>query len=78
MNCCNDFGECTRGHDCPARRQRAYPETLPPELPVWPESKPAAQWRARLANLASAAGYAGLIMMLIGGALLSIHAWVTP
>ena len=20
MNCCNDFGECTRGHDCLARQ----------------------------------------------------------
>lgn len=78
MNCCNDFGDCRQGRDCPVRRQRAYPETLPPDLPVWPESRPAAQWRARLANLASAAGYAGLIMMLIGGALLSIHAWVSP
>lgn len=25
MNCCNDFGECTRGHDCPARRDTTRP-----------------------------------------------------
>lgn len=25
MNCCNDFGECTRGHDCPARLESAGP-----------------------------------------------------
>jgi len=22
-NCCNDFGNCTQGRDCPIRRQRA-------------------------------------------------------
>lgn len=25
MNCCDDFGQCTRGHDCPARRDTARP-----------------------------------------------------
>ena len=23
MNCCNDFGSCTQGRDCPVRKQRA-------------------------------------------------------
>ena len=23
MNCCNSYGECTQGRDCPARKQRA-------------------------------------------------------
>jgi hypothetical protein len=23
MNCCNDFGNCTQGRDCPIRKQRA-------------------------------------------------------
>jgi len=78
MNCCDDHGDCRQGRDCPVRRQRAYPETLPPDLPVWPESRPGAQWRIRLLNLVSAAGYAGVLMMLIGGALLAIHAWVSP
>ena len=22
MNCCNDFGNCTQGRDCPIRKQR--------------------------------------------------------
>ena len=22
-NCCNDFGNCTQGRDCPVRKQRA-------------------------------------------------------
>mgnify|MGYP000190916067 CR=1 FL=1 len=25
MNCCNDFGECTRGPTCPARREQVRP-----------------------------------------------------
>lgn len=24
MNCCNDFGQCTQGHGCPARTTRQY------------------------------------------------------
>ena len=78
MNCCNDYGDCRQGRDCPARRQRAYPETLPPDLPFWPDSRPGAQWRGRLLNLASAAGYAGTIMTLIGVAALAAYAWVSP
>lgn len=23
MNCCNDYGKCTNGPDCPVRKQRA-------------------------------------------------------
>jgi hypothetical protein len=23
MNCCNNFGNCTQGRDCPIRKQRA-------------------------------------------------------
>ena len=67
MNCCNEFGDCRQGRDCPVRRQRAYPDTLRTEIPVW---------KQRLQNLASAAGYAGVIMVSIGGAALSVHAWV--
>ena len=76
MNCCDEFGDCRQGRDCPVRRQRAYPDTLPPELPVWPEAQPIPVWKQRLMNLASAAGYAGVIMVSIGGTVLAVHAWV--
>jgi hypothetical protein len=36
MNCCNDYGKCTNGKDCPARvtrRVRAGSEP-PPDLPI--------------------------------------------
>lgn len=75
MNCCNDYGDYRQGRDCPVRRQRAYPSTLPPELPVWPQREAQSDWRVRLLNVAAAAGYAGLLMVLIGCAALAIHAW---
>ncbi|MEN9905600.1 MAG: hypothetical protein RLZZ555_2165 [Pseudomonadota bacterium] len=49
---------------------------MPPELPIWPESQPVPVWKQRLLNLASAAGYAGVLMLSIGGAALAMHAWV--
>lgn len=75
MNCCDENGDCRQGRDCPVRRQRAYPETLPTDLPIWPQRANTPDWRVRLLNVASAAGYAGLLMALIGSALLAIHAW---
>ena len=40
MNCCDEYGDCRQGRDCPVRRQHAYPAILPPDLPVWPDKKP--------------------------------------
>jgi hypothetical protein len=67
MDCCNEFGHCRQGRDCPVRRELAQQPALPPELPVW---------KQRLQSLASAGGYAGVIMVSIGGAVLAVHAWV--
>ena len=67
MNCCDDFGNCRQGRDCPARRQAAYPATLPPNLPGWTDNSNACETeRKRFANIASVAGYAGVIMLGIG------------
>ena len=78
MQCCDEFGDCRQGRDCPVRRQRAYPETLPPDLPVWPEARPVPAWKQRLLNLGAVAGYAGVILLSIGCAVLAVHAWVAP
>jgi hypothetical protein len=75
MNCCDDHGGCRQGRDCPVRRQPAYPATLPPELPVWPERAPQPRWRRRLRSVASAAGYAAMTMLAFGAALLMAHIW---
>jgi hypothetical protein len=36
MNCCNDFGQCVGGHDCPARTRTTTPrEDVEKLLGVW-------------------------------------------
>ena len=36
MNCCNDFGQCTNGKDCPARTHTTTPrEDVEKLLGVW-------------------------------------------
>lgn len=60
MNRCNEL------ENRAARRQRAYPATLPAELPVWPDLALRPTWRARLASLVSVAGYAAAIMVATG------------
>ena len=77
MNCCDEYGDCRQGRDCPVRRQRAYPATLPPELPVWPDKKPMPAWQQRLLNLASCAGYASVVMLCIGSAAAAVYVWAT-
>ena len=39
MNCCDEFGNCNQGRDCPVRKIKAWP-TVPPDVkppaePVW-------------------------------------------
>ena len=70
MNCCDEFGDCRQGRDCPVRRQRAYPATLPPDLPVWPDRRAKPIWRQRLSAVASAAGYAAFTILAMGAAVL--------
>jgi hypothetical protein len=42
MNCCNDFGQCTNGKDCPARTRTTTPrEDVEKLLGVWQSEQPA-------------------------------------
>lgn len=73
MNCCDDFGNCRQDRDCPVRRQAAYPATLPPNLPGWTDNSNSCEHaRKRLANIASVAGYAAVVMLGIGLVLLIV------
>lgn len=49
MNCCDEFGDCRQGRDCPVRRSnqvapigRSYPRVIPTQ-PTAPQAP--AQWR---------------------------------
>ncbi len=72
MNCCNKNDNCRQGRDCPVRRQVARQNTLSTELPMWPQPASRSVWRARLANIASVAGYAAAVMLGIGLVLLMV------
>lgn len=73
MNCCNEWGNCRQGRDCPVRRQAAYPATVPPNLPGWDDNSNVCEnARTRLANIASVAGYAAVVMLGIGLVLLMV------
>jgi hypothetical protein len=58
MNCCDDYGDCNQGRDCPVRKVRAYPH-VPDDMMV--EYVPT--WRDRLVDLARAMLY---VMAAIG------------
>lgn len=73
MNCCDEWGNCRQGRDCPVRRQAAYPATLPPNLPGWDDNTNACTTaRKRLTNIAAVAGYAAVVMLGIGLVLLMV------
>lgn len=53
MNCCDDFGNCRQGRDCPVRTQReATPMT----------------WRQAIETAAWLAGYLLLLVFMMGSA----------
>ena len=76
MNCCDGFGNCRQGRDCPVRRQAPYPATLPPDLPVWPDRDRDALCRRRLQAISSAAGYAAVAILMLGCAAMAAAGWV--
>lgn len=65
MDCC-EFEKCTEQFNCPVRRQPAYPATVPPELPIWPNPVPRESYFDRVLRIAAAlAGYADLLFALM-------------
>jgi len=51
MNCCNDYGDCRQGRDCPARMQGAKVAKIKRRTPD-KQALPATAWRAYMRHLA--------------------------
>jgi hypothetical protein len=69
MNCCDDYGNCQQGPDCPARKPAVA--KIGQRCPG-PEPLPATSWRAYLGYLAAAMlltfgvmAVSGLVVMLL-------------
>jgi hypothetical protein len=69
MNCCDDYGSCQQGPDCPARKPAVA--KIGQRCPG-PEPLPATSWRAYLGYLAAAMlltfgvmAVSGLVVMLL-------------
>ena len=54
MNCCDDFGDCRQGRDCPVRTQGAKVANVGRRIPKHPSTPRREQWRAYLKDLARA------------------------
>jgi hypothetical protein len=64
MNCCDDFGKCTQGSNCPARKPVAVAK-IGQRWPG-PEPLPATSWRAYLSYLAVAMLLTFAVMLVSG------------
>jgi hypothetical protein len=64
MNCCDDYGNCQQGPDCPARK----PVTVAKIGQRWPgpEPLPATSWRAYLGYLTAAMLLTFAVMAVTG------------
>lgn len=67
MNCCDEYGNCCQGHDCPVRTAkvgRRYPSLAEPLPPI--------TWRHTLKDLAAAMLIVILVMLLAAAAALLV------
>lgn len=54
MNCCDDFGDCRQGRDCPVRKQGAKVAKVGRRIPKHPQPPRPERWRDYLKDLARA------------------------
>ena len=81
-NCCNNYGECTQGRDCPIRKQRtkeandAYINAQTPSLNhIW-DNKEDRIWDDPLDDFAaSIKGLIALIVVVVTITLLAFAIW---
>lgn len=64
MNCCDEYGNCRQGRDCPARTAK-----VGMRYPKQPSCEPQSAWRENLRYFALWLLY-GLLGCLLGGAIL--------
>lgn len=74
MNCCNSFGQCTQGTDCPARRadqplvdriNASMPAAAPtPEPAQWPTAKRVVLGLIYIVAVACAAASVGMLIAI--------------
>lgn len=62
MNCCNDYGTCQQGHDCPARTT-----PLHPAHPAAPRTDTAAGLALWALAAVAASACAGLVAGVLSG-----------
>jgi len=77
MNCCNEYGQCGQGHDCPARDKqmttKKHPRTMqeafgPYTSHTISEAVPPYDWQDKLVMTACAIVSFGLAIAVLWGA----------
>jgi hypothetical protein len=66
MNCCNDFGNCDQGRDCPIRKQRANDAYINRGLEPSPYEDVASTFKVLLVLIAVTAAFTLLAFVIWG------------
>lgn len=78
MNCCDEYGNCNQGRDCPIRRALSPARRIKPypEVPTDVIEPPEPAWT----SMAERVGIAvrTVIALIIAGAAVSVIAWCMP
>lgn len=65
MNCCDEYGDCNQGRDCPVRKVKAYPHVPADDMPI----QYVTTWRDHFKDLARAMLLVIVVMLASAGAI---------